>query len=158
MLLGGVGVGKSHIGAAILMQRGVGLFVTQNGLLQKLRETYKDRSAEDFVEKAKETDLLILDEVGVSVGGKDEYPMMHEIIDHRYQHMLPMVITSNLDAEGFKGAMGDRIADRIRQASAAILRFCDASKRQATNGHYLDMASRVSIKLDREEEWDGLPW
>lgn len=146
LLLGGVGTSKSHIAAAIVNKTQGGRFVGQSDLLSKLRMTYRDRDADaEFLEAYKDAPLLALDELGVSSGGRDEYPLIHELLGSRYERYLPTVITSNLDVEEFRSVVGDRIADRIRQAMAevGVLRFCEKSKRSGLNSAYLEEARKA---------------
>lgn len=146
VLLGAVGTGKSHIGAAILRTVGRGLFITQSGLLRRLRESYRDRQAESVVEQCQYTPLLVLDEIGVSGGGRDEYPAIHAILDFRYAHCKPTVLTSNLDVDQFREQLGERLTDRIREAapSFGILRFHGESKRRSVNADYSTKARQFS--------------
>jgi DNA replication protein DnaC len=63
--------------------------------------------------------LLVLDELGVSTGGRDEFPALYEVLNHRHGEELPTVLTTNVPIEQFVEAFGDRIADRL-----ATARFC----------------------------------
>jgi len=50
-------------------------------LLRARRDTYADKSAFDPIERAQGARLFVLDDAGLSGGGKDELPMLHEILD-----------------------------------------------------------------------------
>ncbi len=137
LLLGDKGTGKTHIASAILQLHGKGLFLTQSQLLAKHRATYRDQRAEDMRERCMRTSLLAVDEVGVSVGGRDEEPLIYDILNERYANRLPTILTSNLPEEKLKEALGDRIVDRIQECNFAVLRFCEPSKRAEKNEAYL---------------------
>ena len=96
VLVGPVGVGKSHLAVAVQRTFKASVFVKQSSLLRQLRATYSDKKAADPIERCQGADLLVLDEMGVSGGGKDEGPMLSEILDHRYGHLLPTIITSTM--------------------------------------------------------------
>ena len=141
-LLGSVGLGKSHlaVGAMRIMAphrgRGSGLFIKQSELLRELRATYRDINAKDPVPKCKEAGVLVLDEMGVSSGGKDEWPMLHDILDHRYRSRLPTIMTSNLTWEALSELVGDRLSDRFRECTFRVLTFSGDSKRSIARERY----------------------
>jgi DNA replication protein DnaC len=148
ILLGPVGLGKSHLAVAVLRNfkssvtwgddrnSGEPVFVKQSTLLRRLRETYRDDKAADPVTKCQRAKILVLDEVGLSSGGKDELPMLHEILDYRYSYFLPTVITSNLSLNELGTELGERLADRLSEAAHAILIFSGESHRPNRREHY----------------------
>lgn len=114
------GIGKSHLAVAVMREAGGGRFLTQNQLLLKLRATYRDDKAEDIIEVCKRVKLLVIDEVGLSSGGRDELPMLHEILNHRHgSASLRTVLTSNLEKDDFVAAIGERMIDRLRESAFA---------------------------------------
>jgi DNA replication protein DnaC len=136
LLTGNIGDGKSFLAAAILREIGAGLFITHNDLLLELRRGYGDAKAEDVILKAQRTRLLVIDDFGLSMGGRDELPMLQSILDHRYGEALPFIITSNLTAEGVYESVGARLADRLKQATFALLKFSGQSSRKAERSKY----------------------
>jgi DNA replication protein DnaC len=113
----------------------------QNTLLRALRTTYKDPDAPDPILTCQNADLLALDEVGVSSGGRDEYPMIHEIIDRRIGEFAPTVITSNSTIEQLRETLGPRLVDRVRQAAFKVLNFGGESHRADLRSQYLATAT-----------------
>jgi len=135
-LLGGLGVGKSHLAVAAMRHFKDGLFVKQNTLLRRLRATYRDAKAGDPVEEAQRTGLFVLDEVGLTSGGRDELPALHEALDFRHGHRKPTIVTSNLTWEQLGGVIGDRLADRFTESAFRILVFGGTSKRPTARKRY----------------------
>ena len=135
-MLGGFGTGKSHLGAAALRKFGRGWFIKQSSLLFALRATYKDKAAFDPIERAQTARLLVLDDVGISSGGRDELPLLHEILDYRHGERLPTIITSNLPIEGLSSVIGERMADRLRESAFRVLKFSGASNRRDARQRY----------------------
>lgn len=132
-----IGTGKTHLAIAVLRIAPRGSrFTSQNSFLRSLRATYRDDRAEDPVAACKHAPLLVLDEVGVSGGGKDEAPALHEVLDHRYGNLMPTIITSNLDYGGIQSVFGPRMADRFSEA-ATVLSFHGASHRRTRRDAYL---------------------
>jgi DNA replication protein DnaC len=97
-----------------MRKRSCGKLITQNRLLLKVRERYRNEFAEDVVGKCKAAKLLVLDECGFMTGARDELPAIYEILDYRHGEMLPTVLTTNVTVAQFDEAFGDRIADRLR--------------------------------------------
>lgn len=150
LLLGGVGSGKSHLAVGIMREIGKGYFVKQSTLLRSLRETYKDSKAADPVSKCQESRLLILDEMGISAGGKDEFPMLSEILDYRYSEAKQTILTSNLDRDGLAALLGERIGDRLRECAFAILSFGGASHRRNAREKYFTMPSPQPVDPEKK--------
>jgi DNA replication protein DnaC len=140
-LLGPVGVGKSHLAVAAMKQFRCGMFIEQATLIEKLRKTYRDDRAVDIIEKAKNTRLLILDEVGISGEGKDVFPTIHSILSYRHGNYKPTILTGNLivnkTVNELMDVLGDRLIDRLRQSSYKVLTIAGESKRAAKRSQYL---------------------
>ena len=137
VIIGNPGTGKTHIGTAILQKNGRGFFITQSKLLADHRRTYREDAAIDIRKRCQTTSLLALDDIGVSVGGKDEGPLLFDILNHRYNVKAPTILTSNLPEEEFWKSLGTRLVDRAREATYAVLRFEEQSKRGLANQRYL---------------------
>lgn len=139
ILRGSYGTGKSHLAVAVMRAMGCGIFITQGTLLKKLRDTYRDDKAEDIVEKCKTAKLLVLDEIGLSTGGRDELPALHEILGERHNMRKPTVLTSNAKTtDEFYSYIGERMADRLKQSGYKQLVFTGTTNRPEYRQPYLD--------------------
>ena len=67
--------------------------------------------------------LLIIDEIGIQFGSDTEKLLISEIIDNRYQNLLPTVLISNLDLAGIKSCIGERSYDRLREDGGKVVAF-----------------------------------
>lgn len=135
------GNGKSHLAVGIMREfiarnRTV-RFWTQARFLRSVRARYDDRKAEDVVESAKRTGLLVLDDLGVSVGGRDEQPTLHEVLDERYGQKRPTVFTTNIKPDEFEALLGPRMTNRLREATFAWVRIHGPSRRASNRAEYL---------------------
>lgn len=65
---------------------------------------------------------LVLDDMGVEYADQkgNLLAIIEELIDARYANNLPVVITCNLNAEGFASRYGQRITDRIRECGRFV--------------------------------------
>ena len=151
LLLGTVGTGKTHLAVGVMRAFKRPLIFKQNTLLRALRATYHDREAENPIPACQDADLLVLDEMGVTSGGRDEYPALHEILDHRYGEYLPTVITSNLGTQELRDMLGERLMDRIAQAAFKVLTFGGPSHRRQLRDQY---RAGEQSKPTPEELWN----
>lgn len=131
LLLGGNGLGKSHLSVAVLRNHRSGRFITQSGFLMKLRARYGNADAPDIVEECKHVRCLVLDDIGTPSGGRDEYPALFEVLNHRLDpyNDLKTVLTSQVDMETLEEVFGRRLIDRL--AASVVVRLSGSSKRGA---------------------------
>ena len=132
------GIGKSHLSVAVMRRKPKdGRFITQAEFLTKLRQTYRNPDAEDIVTACKRIGLLILDDVGLSVGGRDELPTLHEVLNHRYGNKMRTILTTNMNDEEMKQTLGPRMIDRLRESVFSFIKLDGASQRRAQKDNYL---------------------
>lgn len=115
LLYGSPGTGKGHLATGCLKAHGSGIFVKQADMLRDLRDSYATHSTTACVSAWQDAGLLVVDEFGLSGGGKDEEPMLYQVLASRYDHRRPTVITANLNLEELKARLGERLVDRIRE-------------------------------------------
>lgn len=133
MLLGKVGTGKTHLGAAManeLMRTtsATAVYRTVGAVLQAIRSTYdrhNEQSEADILASLIAPSLLVLDEVGVSKEQPSEFELttLFSIINGRYEQMRPTVVISNLEASQLRQAMGERCYDRLREGGGVVVPF-----------------------------------
>lgn len=128
ILQGNVGVGKTHLAVSMLRAFRQGRIITQNHFLYRLRQTYRDDNAPNPVDSCKDTPFLVLDELGLSTGGRDEFPALYEVLSYRQGRHMPTVLTTNVEVRDFVDVFGDRLADRL--ATAKICRLKGESWRK----------------------------
>lgn len=136
VMIGGNGLGKSFLAVSAMREFGAGRFLTHNLLLEGLRKTYRDDRAEDIAEKCRTSRFLIIDDLGLSAGGRDDLPMLHGVLDYRHGARLPTVLTANLAAADFRAVIGERMADRLKQSAFKVLVFTGASARADGRDEY----------------------
>jgi DNA replication protein DnaC len=104
VIAGGNGAGKTHLAAAIaneLMGRGeVALFVSVPSLLDHLRAAFAPTAPvgfDELFERVKAVSLLILDDLGAQQGTDWAWEKLYQVLVHRRNWRLPLVVTTNLD-------------------------------------------------------------
>ncbi len=119
LLMGNPGCGKTHLAAAIA-NHAVGnriktLFTIVPDMLDHLRASYAPDSPvryDERIESVRTIYLLILDDLGTENASPWAGEKMYQIINYRYNHRLPTVITTNRDLEQIEPRIRSRIVDR----------------------------------------------
>lgn len=113
---GNFGSGKTHLAAAIanhrLAQGDRVLFVTVPDLLDHLRASFGPTSEspyDELFEQVRTAPLLIMDDLGAESATAWAEEKLYQLVNHRYLHQLPTVITTNCELN----AMDPRIRSRI---------------------------------------------
>jgi DNA replication protein DnaC len=129
ILTGKVGTGKTMICQgmlnALVPQKSCRM-VKLIDLIRMIKDTWRkdsETSELQMLEYFSSIDLLIIDEVGMQFGSETESLFIFDVIDGRYQNMLPTVIISNLNIDGVKQILGERVIDRLRDGGGQLLAF-----------------------------------
>lgn len=143
-LVGTVGVGKTHLACAMasaymrkfleLDRWASAIYTTPRGITRNLRSTWRkdsNVSEEQVLDLFAGAGLLILDEVGASVGSESETAQISELLDLRYGNQLPVVLVSNLTPKEIRGALGERAYDRLRQGAKVVPMNWPSARRPA---------------------------
>ncbi|WP_441247355.1 ATP-binding protein [Kitasatospora sp. McL0602] len=125
LMAGVVGAGKTHqaYGAVRhLVEAGIGVrwrATTAADLYAKLRPG-SDTDSERVLEAHGRCPLLILDDLGAAKATEWTEEQTYRLIDRRYNHMLPTLITTNLAIEDLRNYLGDRVTSRLRQMTTQV--------------------------------------
>lgn len=118
VLEGKYGSGKTHLAAAIanmrLAQGEQVVFVTVPDLLDYLRSAYAPNAEETYdsmFDKVKNAYLLILDDLGAENPSGWAQEKLFQLINHRYIHRMPTVITTNVELDRLDGRIRSRMVD-----------------------------------------------
>ena len=130
-LIGKCGAGKTMLGVCMIESLGYDAFTsrikTLSGLTLELKETWRHGSTVSESELIQfytnQVDFLFIDEIGMQRNSDTEAILLFNIIDGRYNNMLPTVLASNLPIDQFKESVGERIIDRMRQDGGKVIGF-----------------------------------
>ncbi|MGH8073676.1 MAG: ATP-binding protein [Lysobacter sp.] len=140
LLVGGAGTGKTGLALcvahAVMRSEGATVaFMSAYGAVRHQRDTWgrRGRTEREALDDLLAPDLLILDDVGTSVGSDAEVSMLFEVLNGRYQERRPTFLTSNLPMDdyevngqkrpGLKTYLGPRVVDRFRDDGSFTLTF-----------------------------------
>ncbi|WP_272941129.1 ATP-binding protein [Chthoniobacter flavus] len=113
MLLGRSGAGKGYLATAALKWNGSGIFLKHPDMLMDLRASYDAGRTQELITRWQDCEMLVLDEFGLSGGGRDEEPMLYQVLADRYDHRRPTIITSNLEIGALREVLGFRLLNRL---------------------------------------------
>lgn len=120
LIFGETGIGKSHLAISILkvvMEKEYsGLFISLPLLLTLIKNTYSKYddsglTAVDILNKMKEIDLLVIDDMGAEAGSNHDIQKIFELLDSRLGK--PTIFTTNLKHDQFTNVFGQRNTSRI---------------------------------------------
>jgi DNA replication protein DnaC len=115
---GSYGCGKTHLAAAIANYRLANnepvLFITMPDLLDHLRAAYapsSDIEYDELFEHVRNCPVLILDDLGAESSTAWAQEKLYQLINHRYTHKFPTVITTNAKVDELDPRIASRISD-----------------------------------------------
>jgi DNA replication protein DnaC len=126
------GTGKTHLAYGIVNvlqeQKVKAAFTTAADMTSSvktaIREPYEDNlSARDVTDEYARLELLVIDEVGVQVDSDAERRIFFDIINKRYEEMMPTILLSNLIIDELTKFIGERVADRMRENGGTVFAF-----------------------------------
>jgi DNA replication protein DnaC len=147
VLCGNPGTGKTHLAAAIVKAilpteiepRGFSetnhpiIYTTATAMTRKIKATYgrdAQETEQEVINRLSSVALLVVDEVGAQRGTETELLLIQEVIDNRYQRMLPTILISNLQESELSEYIGERALDRLYDNGGAVVGFDWGSKRR----------------------------
>jgi len=124
-LFGPVGCGKTHHIASLAIAgfwsgNANSVFVTMQDLLEEAKDAFHDEAKQNPVRRYLEIGTLYLDDLGVELDTDWAVNVIGRIINHRYNWMLPTVITSNLDLDEIARKIDERVASRIAEMCTVL--------------------------------------
>ena len=149
LILGPVGVGKTHLATALghiaIRRRKTVLFSRADQLFRRLKATRLDNSSEAEMRKLARIDLLILDDFALQTMDPMETADFYELVVERH-HKGSTIITSNRDPSEWIGVMSDPLLaqsaiDRLVASSYELVVEGQSYRRQQRPRHAASSAS-----------------
>jgi DNA replication protein DnaC len=127
---GKAGAGKTHLACSIaheiIEQGGAVQFATVAEVMRKIKSSFAkdaETTEQQEINHFSNIQLLILDEVGMDYGTDFNKALIFEILNNRYENMLPTILLTNLDTPALVEYMGERLVDRMREGGGRMVSF-----------------------------------
>lgn len=133
LLTGSYGTGKTALATAMFKEIiwrksetqpfvGGGLWMKFYAFVRRVQSGYSDGTSDETLRRVQSAPLLMLDDVGDVERSRretdDRRALLYEVIDHRNDHLLPTIMTTNLDPTELIEAFGQRTWERILEMCA----------------------------------------
>jgi len=137
LLLGKVGTGKTILASIIIKEfiskyKKPAQIISALRLFRQVKQTYgsKTENEADVIEGFSRIPLLVIDEIGVQYNSQTEQTILMDIIDSRYNNMLPTVLVGNVTLTELSEIIGIKGIDRIYpQSPLHLATFTGKSQR-----------------------------
>ena len=134
LIAGGYGSGKTHLAAAVtqaLTDRGISvLFGTSVEHFDKIKEDFDNTGINRYVAKMKAANVLVIDDLGKEKKSDWTKQVLFDVVNFRYEHKLPIIITTNLVSEDGKDFSA--LANHVE--GAVYSRICEMCNIVVTKG------------------------
>lgn len=133
-LVGPTGVGKTHqaLGAVrAIAASGVRCMwrvATAADIYAEMRPRPRVDSEEVFTRYAA-AQLLVVDDLGAAKASEWTEEINYRLIDHRYRHRLPTLVTSNVLPRELGNALGERVVSRLTEMAQRVVMKGDDRRR-----------------------------
>ncbi|WP_020472381.1 ATP-binding protein [Zavarzinella formosa] len=140
ILCGNAGTGKTHLACAIALHviRKHALsaaYMTVGRAFRMVKDTYRrdsGKTEQEVLSRFAAPELLVLDEIGIQYGSDSEKNILFEIVNERYEALLPTILISNLALPALTEYAGERVIDRMKENGGKLVVFDWKSHRGAT--------------------------
>jgi DNA replication protein DnaC len=127
IMIGGVGTGKTHLAYATCLQLAndgkMCKMTTVNKIVREVRAAWgghTDETEESIINNMSGLDLLVIDEVGSQYGSDSERIIINEIINDRYDKMVPTIVIGNVTVSELQDILGARVYDRLMEQGKTL--------------------------------------
>lgn len=134
LIAGGYGSGKTHLAAAVtqvLTDRGISvLFGTAIEHFDKIRDDFEHTGLNKHVARMKSANVLVIDDLGKEKKSDWTKQVLFDVVNYRYEHKLPIIITTNLVSKD--GKEFSTLANHVE--GAVYSRICEMCNIVVTKG------------------------
>jgi DNA replication protein DnaC len=134
LISGSFGIGKTGMLTPVLqnyLERSkVGLWIEAKEFVKEVQAGYSNGDSEAKLDAAKRADIILLDDLGdkartdnqgnLMTETVDRIEILYRLINHRHNHELPMLITTNLTGVELAHQIGERVFNRIIESCAWV--------------------------------------
>lgn len=126
VFMGECGTGKTHLAVSILRElicKGYsGLYYNVINLLDDLRASYDAPPGTRWpiLDRVRDTDILVLDDLGAEKTSGWVNDRLYAIINHRYENKKTLIVTTNRSNIELRDQVGNRISSRLAEMCKTV--------------------------------------
>lgn len=132
IFMGSVGTGKTHLAAAIthyLTEHGIPVkFGNIVELFDSIRDAYS--TDDEILSELKGLPVLVIDDLGKERKTDWTTEKIYEIVNYRYEHELPIIVTTNCTREQLQKRLGEATMSRVMEMCKPIVMVGDDMRRR----------------------------
>lgn len=125
LFVGGTGTGKTHLAAAIannLVEKSVqARFGTFQNHLDEIKKEFDQSGQKHYLDDIKGVPMLVIDDLGKELKTDWTQSVLYDLINYRYEHMLPTVITTNLTVDELTNHCGGAVWSRLYEMCDTVI-------------------------------------
>lgn len=125
LLIGSTGTGKTHLAAAIanaLVAEGIPtMFGTFQTHLDEIRKEFDVSGQKQYLDQIKGIPMLVIDDLGKENRTDWTQSILYNVVNYRYEHLLPIIFTSNLMATELANYCGSAVWSRMNEMCDTII-------------------------------------
>ena len=125
LFVGGTGTGKTHLAAAIannLVEKSVqARFGTFQNHLDEIKKEFDQSGQKHYLDDIKGVPMLVIDDLGKELKTDWTQSVLYDLINYRYEHLLPTVITTNLTVDELTNHCGGAVWSRLYEMCDTII-------------------------------------
>ena len=131
LIIGGNGIGKSHLAWAIAKEaRKSGRTVEVINLYRLLSEIKATPNWYDDIDMYARFDVLIIDEYDKCHGSESDFVLLSELVDKRYDEMLPTIVIGNGDDQQAQKLLGQSVYSRLTGDGGRLYKLGGTDRRR----------------------------
>ena len=124
IISGHVGSGKTHLSASIandFAEKCIPvLFGTFIEHLEQIRSEFESAGANEYLQEMKTTMVLVIDDLGKEKPSDWTRQVLYEVVNYRYEHQLPIIVTSNFTDAELANYVGHPIFSRLNEMCSGV--------------------------------------